>query len=865
METKPTNFEFVSYRFSPKTNEVFFNYQTNFRDKDPIIFTESIVLPKAPDFKKVPRELFERILQNLHIALGISYYKLHCAKKVKSGYNLSRQETDFWNNFYKKGLGEFFYKNKLNPNIFLGFSRGRAKKPEYFRLERGTKFLAGVSGGKDSIVTVELFKEHGIDVSAFFVENQRDFPLVDEVIAKMEIGSLKIKRYLDKKVFDKYAGYYSGHIPVSGIYAFLGILTSALYGYSYFVVSNEFSSNFGNTRYRGKMINHQWSKSYEFEKSFQDFVKNFISPDLMYFSLMRPFYEIRIAELFVRYRKYFTSFSSCNNNFKINPKEGEDQLWCGKCPKCVFVFLLLSPFLSKEELISIFGRNIFKDIDPLFDLRDILGFGKVKPFDCVGTDDESKAAFYLSREKFRDDLAGEIFLPKIDPEDNRYFFNELGVPLKIYFKGKKNPSELIDKVFKTQESSVPDYLKFLGMKNAYILGFGKEGKITKKYLEKNFPNLKIGVGDIKTESDYLQKQFDYDLVVRSPGIPKEYVKVPYTTATNIFLSYIRQFPNVKVIGVTGTKGKSTTASLIAHILKMANKNVQLLGNIGSPMIEALFNKIEEDTIFVLELSSYQLDDIKYSPNIAVITSLFPEHMDYHRNIKDYYGSKRNILKYQTKEDHYVYNPKNKKMVSWKKTTEANMVPFAEGLLLDDSEISLKGEHNRENIRAAVSTARILNISDAKIISAVKSFKGLPHRMELVGEYSGIIFYDDAISTTPESTMSAIKSLPKIGTIFLGGQDRGYNFTKLEKMIRKYKINNIVLFPESGNRIFKNREGLNILETSSMDMAVRFAYKNTPKGEVCLLSCASPSYSLWKNFEEKGDQFKSAVKGFSTIG
>ena len=132
----------------------------------------------------------------------------------------------------------------------------------------------------------------------------------------------------------------------------------------------------------------------------------------------------------------------------------------------------------------------------------------------------------------------------------------------------------------------------------------------------------------------------------------------------------------------------------------------------------------------------------------------------------------------------------------------------------------------------------------------------------MGNFKGIIFYDDAISTTPDSTIMAIKSLPKIGTIFLGGQDRGYKFSKLDKIIKKYKIKNIVLFPETGNKILKSTEGLNILETESMEEAVKFAYKYTPKGEICLLSCASPSYSLWKNFEEKGDQFKSLVKKFS---
>ena len=265
------------------------------------------------------------------------------------------------------------------------------------------------------------------------------------------------------------------------------------------------------------------------------------------------------------------------------------------------------------------------------------------------------------------------------------------------------------------------------------------------------------------------------------------------------------------------------------------------------------------TIFVLELSSYQLDDVKFSPDIAVVASLFPEHMDYHYNIKNYYRAKKNIIKYQEAGDVFVFNPKNKKMANWSKQTKAKAVPFVSEKFLNDVNITLVGKHNKENIRAAVAAAKEFDIPDNKIKKAIETFKPLPHRLEFVGEFKGIKFYDDAISTTPESTIIAVKSLPKIGTIFLGGQDRGYKFSKLAKIIKKHGIKNIVLFPETGKKIFESSKGLNILETESMEEAVRFSYKYTQKGEICLLSCASPSYSLWKDFEEKGDQFQKAAR------
>ena len=837
MKPKAIVFEFTSYKFEPENKRIFFNYRTEIRNSEPILFTEMVEFQDSPDFENLPRGLLEKIFQGLHLVLGVSYYKLHCATIVRHKYSLAKEETYFWNTVYKKGLGEFFYRNELNPKILPKFQLDKKARPNNFRLEKSNKFFVAVSGGKDSIVAAELLKKHGVDAIAVFVETQKKSALVDKVIEVSGLDSLKIKRYLDWKVFDKSAGYFQGHIPISAIYAFLAVLCCVVYKRTYFAMSNEHSSNFGNIKYKGENINHQWSKSFEFENLFQNYVKNFITPDVYYFSLLRPFYEIRIAELFSKRKKYFPYFSSCNKNFKI--ESASDKLWCGECPKCAFVFLLLSVFLEREDLINIFGKNLFddKNLLPLF--KDILGFGKLKPFDCVGTFEESRAALFLARERFKNDFAVKEFLARI-----------------------KNPKKLVEKIFKTQTSNVPDYIKFLGMKNAAVLGYGKEGEVTENYLKKNFPELKIGILDQKIDKDYLKKQSIYDILVKTPGIAKSKIEnralVPRTTATNIFFSEIKSRGNM-VIGVTGSKGKSTTASLIYHILKKSGKNVLLLGNIGTPMLSVLMQEIKSDTIFVLELSSYQLDDIKFSPNIAVVTNLFPEHMDYHKSVDNYYLAKRNIVNFQQDGDVLVYNPNNKKMAKWRTGSKFKAVPFAKAIPLKDSELPLIGEHNKDNIKAAISAVKQLGIKDDVIKTAIKTFKGLPHRMEFVGEFKGIKFYDDAISTTPESTIMAIKTLKNIDTIFLGGQDRGYDFLQLEKAIKKYKIRNIVLFPDSGKKIIKNKKGFNILEARDMEQAVKFAFKFTGKGGVCLLSCASPSYSLWKNFEEKGEQFQSTIK------
>lgn len=396
-----------------------------------------------------------------------------------------------------------------------------------------------------------------------------------------------------------------------------------------------------------------------------------------------------------------------------------------------------------------------------------------------------------------------------------------------------------------------------------ILGYGKEGQATERFLKKYVPAAEIGIADKNLSPDYLEEQKNYDLVIKTPGIPKRLVTKPYITATNIFLANT----NNMVIGVTGTKGKSTTVSLIYSIIKQAGKAVHLIGNIGQPMLNEMLKKIGKNDIFVCEFSSYQLDDIKYSPHIAVVLDLFPEHMNYHGDIKSYYRAKKNIIAFFTSKDYFVYNPRFEELKVWAEETICRTIPFEQNIPIKDEDIPLIGEHNKENIKAAVTVAHLLNIENDVIVEAIKKFKPLPHRLQMIGKFKKIIFYDDAISTTPESTIFAIKSLKDIGTIFLGGEDRGYIFDELVKTIFDYKIPNLVLFPNSCNKIFKIIE-LNklqplprLLKTKSMEEAVKFAYKYTPQGKICLLSNASPSYSLWKNFEEKGDQFQFFVKKY----
>ncbi|MDO8530467.1 MAG: UDP-N-acetylmuramoyl-L-alanine--D-glutamate ligase [bacterium] len=824
MSQRATVFEFTSYSFNPAESKAVFNYKTEFKGEKPLFFSETVILPGTPNISHIEKDLLEKLLQSLHIILGVSYYKSYCATKVVLPYALPKKEADFWNIVYKKGLGEFFYKNKLDPKISPKFPYSKTAHSNITTLPHYNRSLVGIGGGKDSIVSAELLKSAGFGFDGFVVQTNEEGGLTDAIVDVIGIKGLKIKRVLDPKVFDVHL--YNGHIPISAIYAFLGIFACVVYKYSEVIVSNEHSSNFGNIKYKGLEINHQWSKSLEFESLFQEYVKSTLSPDAAYFSLLRPFYEIRIVKMFTKHKKYFPHFSSCNRNFTRQGNEGK--LWCGQCAKCVFAFTLLSAFLKKKELMGIFGKNLYEDENLLPLFKDILGLGTMKPFDCVGTFEEAQVALHLAAKTY----AKDVIIKKLH---SNITYN-VGMSKEVFGTNK--------------DTAIPAQFAFLGMERVLIFGYGKEGEVTKKYLQKHYPKLKIGTADAKQGSGYLKKQVDFDIAIKSPGVKKELVAIPCTTATNIFFSKVKG--DNTIIGVTGSKGKSTTASLIYHILKIAGKDAELLGNIGKPMLGALLQPIPKERIFILELSSYQLDDIKYSPDIAVITNLFPEHLDYHGSLQNYYEAKRNIIKTAR---HIIYNPQNLIMRQWMKEYTKEAIPFS----TETFESNLLGEHNQNNIQAAVSVANLLEIPEEKITEAIESFKGLPHRLERVGEFKGITFYDDAISTTPESTIMAIKALKNVDTIFLGGQDRGYDFAQLEKVIKKYTIENIILFPDSGKKILKSTKGLNVLRTKSMKEAVKFAYQHTKKGSVCLLSCASPSYSLWKNFEVKGDEFKKEVK------
>jgi UDP-N-acetylmuramoylalanine--D-glutamate ligase len=396
-------------------------------------------------------------------------------------------------------------------------------------------------------------------------------------------------------------------------------------------------------------------------------------------------------------------------------------------------------------------------------------------------------------------------------------------------------------------------------KKILILGYGIEGQSVERFLKKYVPESEVLITDKKDDENYLLRQKEADLVVRSPGVKVENVFKRWTTAANIFFGNF----SGQIVGVTGTKGKSTTASLVAAMIRTTGKDVRLVGNIGSPMLDELPTTIKA-TVAVVELSSYQLADLYFSPHIMLIVNWYPEHSDFHGSFEAYKKAKQNSIYFQIADDYFVYDPNEKEVAGWTHLTKAHSIRYTEDFPFDEAKIPLIGKHNKRNITGALTAARLFEVTDENAQKAVYSFIPLPHRLQNVGTYRGITFYDDAISTTPQSTMAALNSLTHVDTILLGGQDRGYDFKALVQLLVERQIKSLVLFPETGFRIkqelYKTEDYYpSILETSSMKEAVEFAYQNCSQGSICLLSTASPSYSVWKNFEEKGDLFQKFTR------
>lgn len=421
---------------------------------------------------------------------------------------------------------------------------------------------------------------------------------------------------------------------------------------------------------------------------------------------------------------------------------------------------------------------------------------------------------------------------------------------------------------------------FFKDKKILILGFGREGISTYHFIRDMFPDMPLTIADqrpltvindknvtLVCGDNYLDYINDFDIVMKSPGISFRNVEVKGNTViecqTDLFLKYAP----CRKIGITGSKGKTTTSTLVYEMLKSAGLNTCLIGNIGIPVFEE-FKKVTPDTIAVIEISSHQLEFTRTSPDVAIFTNIYEEHLDHYKGeFVGYANAKLNIVRYQNENNTFIYNAtQGLDSIVDLNTVAANRVgvEVTKDLPFDIHNEHLLGEHNTQDVLFAYEASRIFGVTKEQAKSAVDAFSGIENRMENIGKYKGITFYNDCIATIPHSVICAAEALKNVDTLIFGGMDRGLDYSEFKAYLINSGIKNIIGTPETGNKICAELEkkcDKNIYSASDLEDAVKYAFEHTDKGKICLLSPAAPSYNLYKNFEEKGKHYKQLVRQY----
>jgi len=383
------SFIFKDYAFNQETKRLTLSYSFD----NVLDFSEEYFFDFS--FVDFDSRLLDQTIQSLFFMAGVSYFKAYpdANIEIKKG-QLDKEATDFFGKTYRLGLGEFFYTNQLDPNTKINFPSNVDRLEAIDTLGVNNGLLIGIGGGKDSLVSVELLRNTPQNIATWSVGHRPQLtPLVDRI----GLPHYWVERTWDRKLLDlNKRGALNGHIPISAIIATVGAVVAVLSGRKDVVVSNENSANEATLNYRNVAINHQYSKSLEFEKDYQTYLKNTVSDNIEYYSCLRPFSEVAIAEQFAvsGFNKYHDVFSSCNRAFT---SDSNHIFWDGTCPKCAFVFLALTPFIDRPKLENLFeGKNLLLNPELKHTYRELLGIEGSKPLECVGEIKESRTAMRLA-------------------------------------------------------------------------------------------------------------------------------------------------------------------------------------------------------------------------------------------------------------------------------------------------------------------------------------------------------------------------------------------------------------------------------------------------------------------------------------
>ncbi len=416
-------------------------------------------------------------------------------------------------------------------------------------------------------------------------------------------------------------------------------------------------------------------------------------------------------------------------------------------------------------------------------------------------------------------------------------------------------------------------------KKIAIIGFGKEGQAVLEYFKDKVEQIDIYdqlVIELElpkniTTYKHLDLQQNYDQIFKSPGIsfhkithlgsPINSTELQFNSLTNLLFEKINK---KQLIAVTGTKGKSTTASLIKHILTKNGQKAELLGNIGNINLDILY-QTEGNQFYVFEVSSFQSEFLQHSPHIAVFTSFYLDHQDVHANVGEYLNAKLNLINKQDSTDLVLFSEQFAQVMKVNKLKLPIQAKIVKAKHIFKTK--LLGQHNQINCQLAMETCLTLGITEDKILAAIETYQPLEGRLEFIGNFKDINFYADDLATIPEASWSAINSFNPdlLETIIIGGHDKGLDYTDLANKLTRTRIKNFICFEPTGSKITieLDRAKVNVMTAKSMYKAVELAYKLTGQNKICLMSCASASFGLFKNAYDRGNQFREEVKSQST--
>ena len=874
-------FHFLECDFDPEHGVARLSY--SFDDGPELV--ERITFPHAPWPPEASRQAcFHRALEVLHLVAGVSYYKAGLSPRIQVQNTRSIEGlSTFLTELYTRGLGELGYLNQLDIAGRIHFPvAGKSGNDSARPLILPERALVAMGGGKDSLVGLDLLQKAGLDSMPVCVGSS---VLIKETVKAAGLPLIQIGRQLAPELSRmNQAGAWNGHVPVTAINSAILLCASILYGFRYIVFSNERSADEATlVTDEGVEVNHQYSKGSEFESAFRAVIASQVSPDIEYFSVLRQYSELGIVRRFSRMKNFHPVYSSCNRNFHLDGPR-IDHRWCLDCPKCRFAALSLALFLTPDEVIAIQGSDLLDDPAQQEGFQELCGLGRDKPFECVGEAGESRAA--LAALGDRRDWSEHAVVRALQPGLSAVEIPSLETLLQP-----------------AGRHCIPVALRERMKRSGWtdgrvaILGIGREGQAARRYLRTVYPDIHLTlVAEAAPGQDFIERLSEndhlltgplaeaglesFDILVRSPGISPYRNSIRRARAAGASLTtpsnlWFAAHPDQNTICITGTKGKSTTSALLAHMLESCGYRVRLAGNIGLPLLECDDQDVDW---WVIELSSYQLADLEASPSISVILNLSTDHLDWHGSEQTYRDDKlrlatlagcRPLVANASDSvlsaalsgygDTVWFNSKSGFRVERGKLFDGETPLPA---VLPDG---LPGAHNLANIAAALTVLRLIGAKLSTGIKSIASFPCLPYRLQTIGEQAGVRFVNDSISSAPVATMAALEAFSgKMVTLLVGGLDRGLDWTPYMDRIKAELPHAVIGIPDNGPRIIREMRRANIgpenglHESQDLAEAVVLAKKLTPPGGIVLLSPGAPSFPRFDDYRDRGRQFELCV-------